>query len=136
MRLDLTPLEKALPALERGPARAAAAPGAEELRDACVQRFELTGKPAWKMLKHPLEPDLPNAAEVDAMSYRGLIRMGAAQGLIDDVTAWFIYRDKRNLRSHTCDPERAAEVYAILLAFACHCRGLQERLKAREDENA
>jgi hypothetical protein len=40
--LDLTPLEKALAALDRGLARWQAAPTDAELRDACIQRFEFT----------------------------------------------------------------------------------------------
>jgi len=135
MDLDLTAFEKALAALERGLARAAAAPDDEELRDAC-QRFEFTFELAWKMLKRRLELDLPNASEVDAMSYRTLIRVGAEQGLIGDVSAWFVYRDKRNLTSHVYDAEKAAQVYAILPAFARHSRELLERLKARGELDA
>lgn len=136
MKLDLTSYEKALAALERGLARALASPGDEELRDACIQRFEFTFELAWKMLKRRLEFDLPNRVEVAAMSYRTLIRVGAEQGLIDDVTAWFIYRDKRNLTSHTYDADKAAEVFAALPAFARHSRELLERLQARGEQDA
>lgn len=136
MKLDLSAFEKALAALDRGLARAATAPGDEELRDACIQRFEFTFELAWKMLKRRLELDLPNGSEVDAMSYRTLIRVGAEQGLIDDVTAWFVYRDKRNLTSHTYDAEKAAAVYAALPAFARHSRELLDRLQARGEQDA
>jgi nucleotidyltransferase substrate binding protein (TIGR01987 family) len=136
MKLDLTSFEKALAALDRGLARAASAPDDEELRDACIQRFEFTFELAWKMLKRRLELDLPNAAEVDAMSYRTLIRTGAEQGLIDDVSAWFVYRDKRNLTSHTYNADKAAAVYAVLPAFTQHARQLLERLRARGAQDA
>lgn len=136
MTLDLTSLELALAALERGLARAAGAPGDEEVRDACIQRFEFTFELAWKMLKRRLEFDLPNAAEVDTLSYRGLIRAGAEQGLIDDVPAWFVYRDKRKLTSHTYNAAKAAQVSASLPAFAVHARELLERLQARGQHDA
>lgn len=138
MTLDLTSFKKALAALDRALTRAALAPGDEELRDATIQRFEFTFELAWKSLKRRLEMDLPNAQEVDAMSYRTLIRVGAEQGLIDSdsVTAWFVYRDKRNLTSHTYDEAKAAEVAAIVPAFAEHARMLLGRLEARGAHDA
>jgi nucleotidyltransferase substrate binding protein (TIGR01987 family) len=131
VKLDLSSLVKALAALDRGLARSAGVPGDEELRDACIQRFEFTFELAWKMLKRRLELDLPNPQEVDAMSYRTLVRVGAERGLIDDVSAWFVYREKRNLTAHAYDAEKAAEVYAVLPAFARHARTLLERLEAK-----
>jgi nucleotidyltransferase substrate binding protein (TIGR01987 family) len=112
-------------------ARSTGAPGDEELRDACIQRFEFTFELAWKMLKRRLEIDLPNPQEADAMSYRSLIRAGAERGLLDDAPDWFVYREKRNLTAHAYDPGKAAEVYAVLPAFARHVRTLLERLEAR-----
>jgi nucleotidyltransferase substrate binding protein (TIGR01987 family) len=138
MPLDLGSFEKALAALDRALARAAAAPGDEELRDACIQRFEFTFELAWKSLKRRLERDLPNAQEVDAMSYRTLIRVGAEQGLIeaDAVPDWFVYGDKRNLTSHTYDEARAAEVAAVVPAFAAHARALLAALHERGAQDA
>lgn len=137
-KLDLSAFERALAALERALARAAAAPDDEELRDATIQRFEFTFELAWKMLKRRLELDLPNAQEVDGMSYRTLIRVGAEYGLIeaDAVAAWFVYRDKRNITSHTYDAAKAAEVAAIVPAFAQHARALLQRLQARGADDA
>lgn len=136
MKLDLTAFEKALAALDRGLVRALAAPQDEELRDACIQRFEFTFELAWKMLKRRLELDLPNPTELDGMSYRTLFRVGAEQGLIDDVPAWFVYREKRNITSHTYDAAKAAEVFAMLPQFARHAHQLYARLEARGKNNA
>lgn len=136
MALDLTSFHRALNALDRGLARAAGAPGDEELRDACIQRFEFTFELAWKMLKRRLEMDLPNPAEVDLMSFRTLVRVGSEQGLVDEVSAWFVFRDKRNLTSHTYDSAKAAEVYAVLADFARHARILLERLERRGGSDA
>lgn len=65
--LDLTPLTRALAALQRGLLRWQATPEDEELRDACIQRFEFTFELCWKMLKRRLEMDAPNAAEIAAV---------------------------------------------------------------------
>lgn len=113
--------------MDRRLACAAVTPDDEELRDACIQRFEFTFEPAWKMLKRWLELDLPNPQEVDTMSYRGLIRTGAEQGLIDNMSAWFVYRDKRNLTSHTYDAAKAQEVFGVLADFARDARTLLQR---------
>jgi nucleotidyltransferase substrate binding protein (TIGR01987 family) len=131
MMLDLTSLEKALAALDRALARAAAEPGDEELRDACIQRFEFTFELCWKMLKRRLEMDLPGATELDTMSYRALIRMGAERGLIADPAAWFVYRDKRNLTTHTYDAAKANDIAAILPRFAADARLLLEALRKK-----
>ncbi|WP_058556335.1 nucleotidyltransferase substrate binding protein [Thiohalocapsa sp. ML1] len=129
--LDLTPLAKALAVLDRGLARWSTAPTDEELRDACIQRFEFTFELAWKMLKRRLQLDLPDAQALDALSWRQLIRAGAEQGLVDDVDAWMLYREKRNMTSHTYDAAKAAEVAAVIPQFAVHAHALHARLAAR-----
>lgn len=133
MKLDLGSFSRALDALDRALVRAQAAPEDEELRDACIQRFEFTFELAWKSLKRRLEMDWPNSQEVDAMSYRTLIRVGAEMGLIDsaEVADWFTFREKRNLTSHTYDAAKAAEVFRVLPAFARQARRLYERLQQR-----
>jgi len=136
MKLDLTPFEKALVSLQKGMARLASAPDDEEVRDACIQRFEFTYELAWKMLRRRLKEDLPSAADLDTMNYRALVRMGAEQGLIDAVEPWFVYRDKRNLTSHTYNAVVAAEVAACLPAFAGHAAQLLERLRQRGQHDA
>ncbi len=134
--LDLTPLTHALAALDRGLVRWLASPADEELRDACIQRFEFTFELSWKMLKRRLQMDLPNAQELDAMTWRTLIRVGAEQGLVGEVDAWLVYRDKRNLTSHTYDAAKAAEVAAVLPQFARDARSLLLRLQERGAQDA
>ena len=134
--LDLNPLEKALAALDRGLTRWQATPADTELRDACIQRFEFTFELSWKMLKRRLQLDLPNAQAVDTMTWRNLMRTGAEQGLIQNVDAWMVYRDKRNITSHTYDEVKAREVAAIVPDFANDAHDLPRRLDARGDEDA
>jgi nucleotidyltransferase substrate binding protein (TIGR01987 family) len=130
--LDLEPLERALAALMRGLARSEAAPADEELRDACIQRFEFTFELAWKMTKRRLERDLPSPDLLDGMSFRELMRVAAEQGLVADPARWFEHREHRNLTSHTYDARKAARVRAALPAFASDAAALLAALKARE----
>ena len=129
--LDLSSFTKALAALQRALARSEAAPADEELRDACIQRFEFTFELAWKSLKRRLEFDLPSRADLDTLSYRGLVRLAAEQGLIADPLPWFVYRDQRNLTSHTYDAAKAASVRAALPAFAADAEALLATLQQR-----
>lgn len=129
MPIDFSPLEKALASLTRALNRAELAPGDEELRDACIQRFEYTFELSWKMLKRQLEQELPNPTEVDSFSYRYLFRVGAERGLVQDVEAWFDYRERRNMTAHTYDQEKAAKVFEVLPAFAGHAADLLAHLK-------
>ena len=129
MSLDFSPLEKAINSLNRALVRAVASPGDEELRDACIQRFEYTFELCWKMLKRQLELELPNPTEVDGYSYRQLFRIAAERGLVQNVEAWFDYRERRNITSHTYDEEKAAKVFEALPAFAGHAEELLSSLK-------
>ncbi|HIJ95640.1 MAG TPA: nucleotidyltransferase [Desulfuromonadales bacterium] len=135
MSLDFSPLEKAINSLNRALARALSVPDDEELRDACIQRFEYTFELCWKMLKRQLELELPNPAEVDGYSYRQLFRIAAERAMVLDVEAWFDYRERRNITSHTYDEEKAAKVFEALPAFAGHATELMSRLKSRSGEN-
>ena len=135
--VDLSSLRLALTSLQRALLRWHASQRFdEELRDACIQRFEYTFELSWKMLKRRLELDLPDAASVDAMSYRELIRSGAERGLVTDAAAWMLYRDKRNTTSHTYNAARAAEVAAVIPAFESHAQALLVLLQSRNQSDA
>lgn len=135
MPIDFSPLEKAIASLNRALVRSIVAQGDEELRDACIQRFEYTFELCWKMLKRQLEQELPNPAEIDGFSYRHLFRVGAERGLVQDVEAWFDYRERRNITSHTYDEAKAARVFEALPAFAEHAEELLVRLKESSGRN-
>lgn len=130
MNLDFSSLERALDSLERGLSRAVPAPHDEELRDACIQRFEFSFELSWKMLKRKLTQLVPVAETVDGLSYRGLIRLGAEYGLINNVDAWLVYREIRNITSHTYNAEKAAEVFAVIPDFLHDARALHAALNS------
>ena len=131
MNLDFSSYEKALTSLQRVLDRSRSVPGDEDIRDACIQRFEYTYELAYKMLKRQLEQELPSSEELDQLPFKEMIRVGAERGLITAPERWFDYRDKRNITSHTYDEEMAREVFAILPGFAADAADLLSRLKSR-----
>ena len=135
--LDLTSFQHALASLRRALVRWDASHAQdEELRDACIQRFEYTFELSWKMLKRRLELDLPDAHSLDAMSFRDLVRTGAERGLLHDVGAWMVLRDKRNITWHAYNATKAAEVAAVIPSFALQAGDLLARLQALGEEDA
>jgi nucleotidyltransferase substrate binding protein (TIGR01987 family) len=130
--LDLTALRDALASLRRALIRwQSTREQDEELRDACIQRFEYTFELSWKMLARRLERDLPDARSVDAMSFRELMRSGGERGLVRDVDIWMVFRDKRNTTSHAYNAAKAADVAAIIPTFANEAQELLARLQTR-----
>ena len=134
MLLDLTALRNALTSLERGLARYRPAPKDEELRDACIQRFEYCFELSWKMVKRRLELDISNSAEVDGYSKRTLFRVAAERGLVANPEAWFVYLVQRNKTSHTYDARVASEVAAVIEDFSRDAHELLGQLEQAGDK--
>ena len=131
--LDFSSFERALNSLKKALVRSQKQLGDEELRDACIQRFEYSFELAWKMLKRQLEKDVGNSPEVDTYSKKSLFRVGAERGLIKNVEPWFDYLERRNLTTHTYDPVHAEEVYSVIAAFVSDAEALLQKLKTCHD---
>jgi hypothetical protein len=52
---------------------------------------------------------------------------------VNDVEAWFDYRELRNITSHTYNEEKAAKVFEAIPAFADHATELLGQLTSRSD---
>lgn len=131
MKLDLSPLRKALESLERGIERSREDPEDLEVRDAVIKRFEYCYELSWKMLKRHLEQVVPNPETIDQLSFKDLIREGAERGILDRVEAWFGYREQRNISSHTYDEKKARSVYESTPTFHEDARALLRELDRR-----
>lgn len=131
MTLDFSSYERALSSLQRVLERSRTVPGDEDIRDACIQRFEYTYELAFKMLKRQLGQELPSREELDQLSFKDVIRVGAERGLVAVPERWFDYRDKRNITSHTYDENKAREVFSVLADFSVDAADLLARLKNR-----
>ena len=137
MILDLTHLEKAVYQLEtslnylKSDLARSDSGLRDQFRAAAIQAFEFTYELAVKMLRRQLEQIVPSPAELRAMAFMDLIRTGAEAGLVDDVARYRLYREKRNITSHTYDDERAEEVLSALKPFLADVRHLLAELKRR-----
>lgn len=127
MKIELTPLEKATAALQRGVTRATAFPEDEELRDAVIQRFEFTMDLSWKMIQRFLKNiDIPDS---EIRTKRDLFREAARIGLIGPPEKWFAYYEARNATSHTYNAEIAWQVFKKALEFSDDVQLLLNELK-------
>ncbi|MEP6589431.1 MAG: nucleotidyltransferase substrate binding protein [Polaromonas sp.] len=132
MQLELTPLRHALASLKRGLERRRTSLADEEVRDACIQRFEYCFELSWKMLKRQIEFELGNTAEVDGYSKRTLFRVAAERGLISSPEPWFVYLVQRNKTSHAYDARVAMEVAAVLEDFLLDAQSVLTTLENRD----
>ncbi len=123
--LDLTALSNAIDALrgaldvladvgwldrQRPPVKATLVAGT-------IQSFEFVYEPAVRLLGRRLELDAANPAEVRTLAFRDLLRTAADRGPIDDVRAWFAFRDLRNATAHSYDRGKADQVLVGLPDF-------------------
>jgi nucleotidyltransferase substrate binding protein (TIGR01987 family) len=98
-----------------------------------VQSVEFVYELSIKSIRRSLERYFDDDASVDALSFRALIRSAAERGLLDDVEAWFGYREMRNITARTYDQAKAHKVLASAPAFLTHARDLHRRLSALRD---
>jgi nucleotidyltransferase substrate binding protein (TIGR01987 family) len=137
MILDLSALRRASEALQKsyGFSRSDLARDAalyEQFRAASIQAFEFTFEVAFKMLKRRLELTI-TSSEVDQMTYMQVIRSAAEAGLITDVARFRDYREKRNITSHTYNPEKAESVVKVLENFIKDIQHLLSQLEKVND---
>ncbi len=72
-----------------------------------IQNFEFVYELSVKMLRRELERGSDTPGEIDAANFRDMLRIAAERGLIDNIEAWFGYRQMRNLSAHTYDQTKA-----------------------------
>lgn len=139
MKLDLTSLRDALAALDRSlnylySEIAKDNELREQFRNSAIQCFEFTHELAFKMLKRQLEQMSADPTRVDKMAYMDIVRSGAEAGLVTDVERFRVYREKRNITSHTYDEEKAEEIVEALNDFRGDVRYLLDQLEKRNRE--
>jgi len=96
-----------------------------------IQNFEFVYELSVKMLRRELDRESDTPGEIDRASFRDMLRIGAERGLVEDVEAWFRYRDLRNASAHTYDRDKAWDVYRDTRPFLADAKALAERLAAR-----
>ena len=130
-KLDFSSLEKAHTSLGKAIKRSKENLQDEELRDAVIHRFKCTDILCWKMLKRQMELESPSPAIIDSLNFRDLLREAAEKGLIDNIEKWFVYREQRNITSHTYDQKKATSVQKTAFDFFDDANNLILNLKKR-----
>jgi nucleotidyltransferase substrate binding protein (TIGR01987 family) len=85
------------------------------------------------MIRRRLETMAATPAEIEQMDFKTLMRTAAEKGLIDDPMAWLLFREKRNITSHTYDETKALDVLSVIPQFQARAKYLLEQLSAFAD---
>ncbi len=118
MALDFSPLINAVNRLDEGFTRYSQDISDAQLRDGLIQRFEFTYDIAHKMLRRVMELGAANPEEIDRMGFPDLIRSAYEQCLITSTwSEWRLWREMRNITSHSYDEAKAVQVVAEIPAF-------------------
>jgi nucleotidyltransferase substrate binding protein (TIGR01987 family) len=102
-------------------------------RAGAIKSFEYTYELAVHMMRRGLENTGLASAEIDQMHFKTLLRTAAEKGLIDDPLAWMLFREKRNITSHTYDEAKAMEVLAVIPQFIEKATFLLNKLERLND---
>lgn len=129
MSLDFSPLTNAVARLDEGLARFALDESDAQIRDGLIQRFEFTYDLAHKFLRRVLEAGSANPDEVDRMTFPALIRTASEQGLLlGEWADWQVYREMRNITSHSYDEAKAVQIAAAIPKFLVESQALVAQL--------
>ena len=102
------------------------------MRDSMIQRFEYTYSLALKMIKRYFSYSAFEKENLDSMSFNEMVRTANRMGLLkSNLEQWTIYRQKRNLTSHTYDENVAKDVIAVIPDFKDEAEFLLDKLKEK-----
>lgn len=101
-------------------------------RDSMIQRFEYTYSLALKMIKRYFKNSAFVFDNLDSISFNEMIRQANKMDLLlSNLEKWDIYRQKRNLTSHTYDEKTALEVVSIIEDFSKEINYLIQKLEEK-----
>ena len=102
----------------------------EAVLDSVIQRFEFTYSIALKTLRKYFIERAFVLEEVNQMSFNEMIRTASQLNLlVSNLEKWTVYREMRNMTSHTYDEEIALQVVSIIPDFSKEIAYLITRLK-------
>ncbi len=83
-----------------------------------------------KLIQKYLEITHPNPDEVDKLTFNDLIRTANEKGILyGNLADWALYRQRRNITSHTYNLEKANMVLEIIEQFSNEIAFLLEKIK-------
>jgi len=134
-----SPFAAAIAELAKNAALPASAIGREHpeliwtFRTATIKSFEYAYELGIRLLRRRLETMSSSPAEIEQMEFKTLMRTAAEKGLIDDPLAWILFREKRNITSHTYDETKSLDVLAVTPQFIDRAKFLFARLNGTTD---
>ena len=100
------------------------------VRDSVIQRFEYTYAIAIKYIQKYLELTWEASDEIDKLTFNELIRTANEKGILyGNLADWALYRQRRNITSHTYNLEKANMVLEIIEQFSNEIAFLLEKIK-------
>ena len=130
-KLDLTSFEKALNRLREVIEIYNSDKTNLITRDSMIQRFEYTYSIALKMIKRFLSQGA-FVENIDGMTFNEMVRLANKMNLLkSNLEIWTIFREKRNLTSHTYDEQIALNVVEVIPDFKDEAEFLLNKLKER-----
>lgn len=137
MHLDTQHLSRCIRTLESSLTSLAGAPAEsieyEVFRNAVVKGFELTLETAGKLLRKALKQFGGSPRQVDALTYKDLLRQANKHALMDEeeVQRWFVYRDNRNSTAHDYGKGFAEDTLRLMPAFLADAARFETTLRTR-----
>ena len=117
--LDISALENAETRLQEMLTRYKKESYDEAVRDSVIQRFEFTYSIVLKTLRKYFIERAFIVEDVNQMSFNEMIRTASQLNLIkSNLEKWTIYREMRNMTSHTYDEVVALQVVNIIPDFS------------------
>ncbi|WP_394261250.1 nucleotidyltransferase substrate binding protein [Moraxella boevrei] len=128
----ITPLKNATKKLSEGLIRYQSDINDEQIRDGLIQRFEFTYELSHKFIKRYLEYSSPTPDDIDKLAFGDMIRTANEIGLLfGDWSDWRVYREMRNLTSHSYNEQKALQVVANIPKFLIEIEFLLNELENR-----
>jgi len=130
---NLPLLARAIERLDEGWQRYQKDTSDTQIRDGLIQRFEFTYELSLKTLRRYFEQTADSWARIKAMSFDTFIRHAWDAGLLhEELKQWRVFREKRNITSHTYHEAKAIEVCAIIPAFLAEAKALYAAIAERQ----
>jgi nucleotidyltransferase substrate binding protein (TIGR01987 family) len=122
IEINLEPLKKAYATLEKFSTNS----NTEQEQAGTIQAFEFCYELSWKMIKRVLYME-----GIEVNSPRGAFREAARNGMIEDVSLWFNFLEKRNKTVHTYNELILKEILEVIPKFKSELGCLINLLEAK-----
>jgi nucleotidyltransferase substrate binding protein (TIGR01987 family) len=103
----------------------------DQFRSASIQAFEYTYELCIKMIRRQLEQIVASPAELREMAFMDFIRTAYETGLVENPVSFKLYREMRNITSHTYEVNKAEEIIKVTGQFQKEVKYVLEQIQKR-----